>query len=243
MPLTFWLWPSSTRGAPPSSGHRRMLWSQDAEASSLPSGDTAKPAIGPLWLSSTLSGSGLPVVQIAICASAPAVAMRPSLSQATAFTALSWKRITCSATLRVSDQRIAEVSKLPDTAWLPSGETASARTGPPWPRNCAWAADASAANNSTTQNRLLIRWFHPERRNARACRGFAQGREEGPRRRPLHAAFNQQEIVMFRRQRQEAEAVELGHRLDGDAPVGASLRDRGSHRIVRLRLVGVAGRP
>ena len=66
--------------------------------------------------------------------------MRPSLSQATAFTALSWKRITCSATLRVSDQRIAEVSKLPETAWLPSGEIASARTGPPWPRNCACAA-------------------------------------------------------------------------------------------------------
>ena len=82
----------------------------------MPSGDTASAAIGPLWPSSTLSGSGLPCVQIAICASAPAVTMRPSLSQATAFTALSWKRITCSATLRVSDQRIAEVSKLPEMA-------------------------------------------------------------------------------------------------------------------------------
>ena len=48
---------------------------------------------------------------------------------------------------------------------------------------------------------------------------------------------------MLRRQRQKAEAVEFRHRLDGDAPVGAALRDRGGHRVVRLRLVGIAGRP
>ena len=78
--------------------------------------------------------------------------MRPSFKKATAFTALSWKRITCMATLRWSDQRIAEVSKLPETAWVPSGEMASARTGPPWPRNCACAAPA--ANGSTHKARV-----------------------------------------------------------------------------------------
>ena len=42
---------------------------------------------------------------------------------------------TCSAALRLSDHRIADVSKLPDMAFVPSGEIASAFTGPPWPRN------------------------------------------------------------------------------------------------------------
>jgi len=71
--------------------------------------------------------------------SAPAVAARPSLSSTTALTASAWKRSTCSAALRASDQRIAVESKLPVTAVCPSGEIASARTGPPWPRNCAKA--------------------------------------------------------------------------------------------------------
>src|SRR4051812_3518697 len=32
---------------------------------------------------------------------------------------------------------MAELSKLPDSASLPSALIASARTGPPWPRSCA----------------------------------------------------------------------------------------------------------
>src|SRR6266446_2835239 len=71
--------------------------------------------------------------------SAPAVAARPPLSSTTALTASAWKRSTCSAALRASDQRIAVESKLPVTAVCPSDEIASARTGPPWPRNCAKA--------------------------------------------------------------------------------------------------------
>src|SRR3981189_713475 len=71
--------------------------------------------------------------------SAPAVAARPSFSRTTALTASAWKRSTCSAALRASDQRIAVESKLPVTAVCPSDEIASARTGPPWPRNCAKA--------------------------------------------------------------------------------------------------------
>ena len=87
----------------------------------MPSGESARSTIGPVWPSSTLSGFGLPGVQSAMCASAPAVAMRPSFSQMTAFTASSWKRITCSATLRVSDQRMAAVSKLPEMACVAVG--------------------------------------------------------------------------------------------------------------------------
>ena len=49
-----------------------------------------------------------PRVQIAMRPSSPAVTARPSRSSATAFTASSWKRSTCSAALRASDQRIAE---------------------------------------------------------------------------------------------------------------------------------------
>ena len=52
--------------------------------------------------------SAAPGCQIAILPSSPPVTMRPSGASATAFTALSWKRSTCSAALRVSDQRIAE---------------------------------------------------------------------------------------------------------------------------------------
>ena len=110
---------------------------------------------------------GRPGCQIAILPSSPPVTSRPSGRIATAFTALSWKRITCSATLRSSDQRIAEVSKLPDSAVLPSAEIASARTGPPWPRNCACALpSASGANSNAAQIRLIIGGLHAERGDA-----------------------------------------------------------------------------
>ena len=63
----------------------------------------------------------------------PAGGEAPSRRKIAALTAPSWKRSTCSATSFESDQRITEVSKLPETARAPSGEIASARTGPPWP--------------------------------------------------------------------------------------------------------------
>jgi hypothetical protein len=50
--------------------------------------------------------------------------------------------------LRVSDQRIAEVSKLPEITCSPSGDIASARTAPPWPRNCARAGSHAAAKSA-----------------------------------------------------------------------------------------------
>src|SRR5258707_4288152 len=93
--------------------------------------------------------------------SAPAVAARPSLSSTTALTASAWKRSTCSAALRASDQRIAVESKLPVTAVCPSDEMASARTGPPWPRNCAKAAVASSGRtvSRVAQVRNAVRSF------------------------------------------------------------------------------------
>ena len=78
-----------------------------------------------------MDGCDSPGFQIAMRASSPLVAIRPSLRTATALTAPSWKRSTCSAALRDSDQRMTDVSKLPETACVPSGERASARTGPP----------------------------------------------------------------------------------------------------------------
>ena len=48
---------------------------------------------------------------------------------------------------------------------------------------------------------------------------------------------------MLRRHRQEAEAIELRHRFDREAPIGTALRDRSGDRIVRFRLIGVSRRP
>src|SRR5437763_15880337 len=172
--------------------------------------------------------------------------MRPSGRTATALTEPSWNRITCSAASRASDQRIAVSSELPEIAILPSAVIASARTGPPWPRSCAWAGVTTATHiaSASTARRfaLLIRRHHAERADARAHLGVAQGRREGLHGGALPFRLDQQEIVVFRRERQELEAVHARHRLDRDAPVGAALRDRGRDRVVRLRLVGVAGR-
>ena len=51
---------------------------------------------------------------------------------------------------------MAEVSKLPETASLPSGEIASARTGPPWPRNCACAAPAASGSSRKANRKRLM---------------------------------------------------------------------------------------
>ena len=145
------------------SGQSRTVWSQDAEASVVPSGEAASATIGAVWPSSTASGSALPELQIAIRPSAPAVAARPSFSHATALTASEWKRSTCSAALCASDQRMAVESKLPEIAFSPSGEIASARTGPPWPRSCAKAdvapIDRTASASSADRTPLASNAF------------------------------------------------------------------------------------
>ena len=59
------------------------------------------------------------------------------------------------AALRVSDQRIAELSKLPEIALAPSADTATARTGPPWPRNCACAGALASATMRALRNNFI----------------------------------------------------------------------------------------
>ena len=83
----------------------------------------------------------------------------------------------------------------------------------------------------------------PSARIFSRTRLVAQRREERLHGRPLAAALDQQEIVVLGRDRQEAEPIEPRDRLDRDAPVGAALRHRGGDRVVRARLVAVAGRP
>jgi len=100
------------------------------------------------------SGTGFPGVQMPIIASAPAVTVRLSLRIATAFTALSCRRKTCSARLSRSDQRIADASKLPESAVVPSAETANARIGPPCPRSCASAGPRAAAAPSSVTHQI-----------------------------------------------------------------------------------------
>ena len=181
--------------------------------------------------------------------------MRPSGRSATAFTAPSWKRSTCSAALRSSDQRIAEVSKLPESALLAVGRDRERAHRP------AMAAQLRVRRGGGQRRRAQEQrgrgQHHRESQHeirhprgacrARGCcsrtRVVAQRREERLHRRPVAAALDQQEIVVLGRDRQEAEPVELRHRLDRDAPIGAALRDRGGDRVVRARLVGVAGRP
>src|SRR5471030_866736 len=106
--------------------------------------------------------------------------------------------MTCSATSRSSDQLMAEVSKLPDSACLPSEETATARTGPPWPRNCACAAPNMSGNsNKAAQKGLVIRRLHAERGDPFAGRIVAQGFEKGLHGRPFATALDYKKIVMF----------------------------------------------
>ena len=145
-----------------------MVRSHDAEAMVAPSGDTASDTIGAVWPCSTVAGAVAPDRQIATRPSSPPVTVRPSGMSATAFTALSWKRSTCSAALRVIDQRIAELSKLPEIAVVPSAEIASARTGPPWPRS--WACAGAARSNARRTNvNLVIGRLHSQRANAVFC--------------------------------------------------------------------------
>src|SRR4051812_48909085 len=206
-----------------------MVRSHDADASVVPSGETARQTTGATCPSSTRCGAAEP--GDAILPSSPPVTVRPSGVSATAFTALWWKRSTCSAVLRVSDHRIADESKLPETAVRPSGEIASARTAPPCPRNCACAGWISSSKTNATASLVTGGW-QPQALDPVFCAGVAHRREEGLHRRSIAAAFDQQEVVVLGSQRQKAEAIHLGHRFDRDAPVGAGLRDGGGNRVV-----------
>src|SRR5690242_106095 len=90
---------------------------------------------------------------------------------------------------------------------------------------------------------LWVGWRHAERRDLGARLLVTKRGNESFDGRPVAAAAYHQEVVVLRRYRNEAEAVELGHRLDADAPVGAVLLDRRGNGVMRLRLVGIARRP
>src|SRR5205085_10978187 len=79
-------------------------------------------------------------------------------------------------------------------------------------------------------NGSSVRGLNPERTDFCAHRLVAQHRKERLDGRAGAAAFDQQEVVFLRRDRQEGEAVEARDRLDRDAPVGAALRHRGGDR-------------
>src|SRR5262249_55874533 len=227
---------------------------QDAEASVVPSGDTDSATTGALWPASTIDGCGAPAVQIAMRASSPLVAIRPSARKAAALTAPSWKRSTCSAAFFGSDQRIAEVSKLPETACVPSGEIASARTGPPWPRNCACAMGGATKRSSvkTARTRNIIASLkpksgigraHAERANFLAHFLIAQRGEKSGDRGAVAAAFHQEKVVILGRDRQEAGAIKKGNRIGGGAPSRAAPAPPGGDGVVRARLVAIARGP
>src|SRR5712691_11288150 len=54
---------------------------------------------------------------------------------------------------------MAELSKLPEIAVLPSFEMASARTGPPWPRS--WACAASSATRKVKRQKIMLKTIIP----------------------------------------------------------------------------------
>src|SRR5262249_60429856 len=113
--------------------------------------------------------------------------------------------------------RIGVSSRLREIAVLPAADTASARTGPPWPRSCACAGvsvTAATASASTARGiASIIRRHHAERGDACAHIGVAQCGEESLHGGSLLSALNQQEIIVFRRDCDEGQAVEPRHRL------------------------------
>src|SRR3954465_935789 len=80
----------------------------------------------------------------------------------------------------------------------------------------------------------------PLQRGARFVR--TECGEKGLYRRTLLARRHQREVIMFLRERNEAEADRMGDRRNGHAPVDAVLCDRRGHRVVRAWLVPVAFR-
>src|SRR5262249_44457036 len=84
---------------------------------------------------------------------------------------------------------------------------------------------------------------HAERANFLAHFLIAQRGEKSGDRGAVAAAFDQEKVVIFRRDRQKTEPVKTGNRLNGDAPIRAALRYRGGDGVVRARLIAVARGP
>src|SRR5262249_45942664 len=69
---------------------------------------------------------------------------------------------------------------------------------------------------------------------------ITQRGKKHPHTRTLTPVINDKKIVVFRRNRQKTEAVQLRYRLDGESPVGATLSNCRRDRVVRFWLIGVA---
>src|SRR5690349_14590501 len=82
---------------------------------------------------------------------------------------------------------------------------------------------------------LVDAGFHAERTYSRARFLVTQHGKKGLDCRSLAPRVDNEKIVVLRRHGQEAKAIELRHRFDREAPIGASLSDRSGDRVVRLR--------
>ena len=98
-------------------------------------------------------------------------------------------------------------------------------------------------SDEITPLRYYVSRRHAERANPRARRLVAQRREK--RLRPPAARARSRPAGNRNAPARPAGSRDhrVGDRRDRDAPVGAALRDRGGDGVVRVRLVGVAGRP
>jgi hypothetical protein len=166
-----------------------------------------------VWPSSTVDGLRLarrPDRDARILAAGGDPAVR---EKATAFTAPSWKRSTCSAAFFGSDQRIAEVSKLPESACAAVGRNreraAPARHGratapaPLWQHRSKSVQKQRDADIIAISEQIRHPRAHAERADFLAHVLVAQRGEERLHRRALAAAFDQQEIVVLGRDREK----------------------------------------
>src|SRR5688572_9705057 len=124
-------------------------------------------------------------------------------------------------------------------ARAPSGDTATALTGPPCPRSWACAPETANATNSRpasnrrqrtnigdglARNRAPVRIesgigkAHAERLDAFARARLGERGEESLHRRAGAAARHHEKIIVLGRERQEAEAVDARDRLDRNPP-------------------------
>src|SRR5262249_3262347 len=82
--------------------------------------------------------------------------------------------------------------------------------------------------------------LHPQRPDPRAHAIITQRGEKHPYTRTLAPTIDDKKIVVFRRNREKAETVQLCYRFNGESPVRALLSHCGGDRVVRFRLIGIA---
>ena len=142
------------------------MLSQAAEASHAPSGETASATIGALCPSQHRLGLLRAARARSRCARPRRLSRR---GRRAAARPRSPHRHESAAPARRNCARATSgsrnESKLPESASLPSADTATLRTGPPWPRSCACAGAQAINTTSRTTAREIIR---PRPRDAAA---------------------------------------------------------------------------